>query len=61
MTSWLLTFVVLMMMDGARVEVQHQYHETTALGCIDRLIEEQRRLVPPARIVSSSCQEVWRL
>lgn len=61
MTSWLLTFVVSLMVDGARVEVQHQYHERTALRCIERLIEEQRRLASNARIVSSVCQEVWRL
>lgn len=60
MTAWLLTFVVVVSVNGRPVETHRTAMAETAEQCIGLLRAERARLPRNARMVRPSCQEVWR-
>lgn len=60
MTSWLLTFVVVVSVNGRPVETQRTAMASTAEQCIALLRAERAALPRNARMVRPECREVWR-
>ena len=61
MTSWILTFVVVSVVNGNLVQHQHTAMDMRGPDhCISVLRSVQQNLPRTARIVRPRCQEVWR-